>query len=1137
MLRLIQNTLQFALAEIRVARRLVRFKAMALVLSICLLGSYAISCAIHFYIAPYTPSFVAATPLYLLENVDPIFYLAFSLSALLLVFDIEHRHERSRVGEVLQAKPVSNLESIAGRVLGCAGLLWFIVAVNVLAMQFVGLLAQLGGADFASPLQAHSIFVLLVVDAPINLIAWCSLVVLLQCVLRNRVLVVAATLVAASASYVLLIYVPYSFVDLVSPSSNDTLFISDVVPQLPSMRSILMRAGALACAAGFIAWAALRYERQDPSLTTKAAIYGLGCALVGVAAFSSATLHTLQRVNEIETWREAHQALAWENSIDLQSLSGQVRIDPATQLHFDLNLDFTTSTQQAASTLVFSFNPGMSIVVVELDGISRPYTFQNGILEIPGTGVSDPEVVHTLRVVASGIPNPRFGYFDSPLDYVLKPGIPLQVTKSFGTDSSIYSKGFVALMPGSHWYPRPGPINDRFGDTHNGLDYFELDLQIELANQNWTLVGPGVSPVEDGEAGSRYELKPSVPVPKIGLFASYFSSASTSVQGYDLSMHLHFRHAKKLKLPEQVHTDLIDRLAEFVQERDRKMLPLLHDSLMLVEVPSRLRTVGGGWRMDALNALPGVMLLKERGFPVAPPQLAITRQDQPDWQIRELQLYFQRGLGTDNLTYSLPNQIWTHATSASGIHARVLDQIAKSLLARTLWPWEANWFSPYSSMQFVSWTTPSVWQALGLSRSQSTNVGAYIHRQENEYAMRSSVHSRMATTSMGELPSGQGHQADLELLMLKSSKIAEELLEYHDYNHDLIFAWLAAVREKFAGRTYRHGDLVAMAREHGITVDPFLTEWITSAKLPGFVVSSGSLARLKNSDDGKRRLQLSFTVRNTEPVGGYVIPWFGEGEIPIHIGANVAKRINLLWEDAPAKGWANIRMDTGLSLNGNSGLRLFVPVENDVPFGEPRDRSEDSAWAPEQKGIVVDDLDEGFSVLQPTSTSSWFRPTSLATWFWPHVPAFEYVNQLSEPGSGYSPAPGHWIRTVANNAYGLHRETVAVALVGRNKFVHTARFSAEIPESARWQLEFHVHYPYWADRFNLPTPIEFADFKLRIDDGSISREVDFDPTTTVGQWKTVGEFDLPVGTVRVDVGSVESRSFVYADAIRWSPID
>ena len=1139
MLQLIRNTLVLARAEIRVARRLLRFKALVAVLSVCLLGSYAVSCSIYFNVAPYAPSFVAATPLYLLENIDPIFYLAFMVSAFLLAFDIDHRHARNRIEEVLQARPVSNLEWMAGRILGCAGLLWAVVAINVVAMQLVGLLAQIAGADFARSLQSHSVFVLLVVDAPAFLIAWCSLVVFLQSAFRNRILVAAAILVAAFASYVLLLYVPYWFVDLVSPSSNDTLFISDIAPQLPSASSILMRVGSLAGAAALIALSAWFYQRQDLVRNWKTIGCAFACITVGVASVSVASVHRLQQVDEVATWREAHQKLVWERTIDLQSMSGQVRIDPRTRLHLDLNLDFSTIPHSTAPKLTFSFNPGMTIEGIELNGATQSFSFRHGILEIPFANNVASEVDHSLRIVASGVPNPRFAYFDAPLDYALKPGIPLQVTKSFGLDGSIYGREYVALMPGAHWYPTPGPVNRRFGDGRNGLDYFELDMQIELANPKWKLAGTGVFPMQRA-GGNHYSAKPSVPVSEVGLFASTFKTIATQVHGLDVSVQLHTRHGNNLDLPEHVRDDMMELLGELFQKHAEFGMLHVHNTVAFVEVPSRLRTVGGGWRMDSLTALPGVTLLKERTYPAAPVHLAI-RREQPDEQFSALRQFFYRGIGTDNLTYVLPHQLWTQATSASGTYAEVLDQIVLSLLSQMYWEWTRGWFSPYSTMQFAGLAAPSLWIASDISGSRTRMYRFNLHTLEQNYTARNSVRELLESTSLNELPTAQGHRKDLELVLLKSEEIARSMMLYHNDDHDKIYSWLAAVRDRFHGRAYKYEDLIHTAIEHDIAVHPFLTEWLTTSDLPGFVISRGSAAILEGlDDDGEERRQISIDVRNTEPVAGFVIFHVPEQTQPILLEPNSARRVNLLWENNTIWPWAELKKGdiftffalSGLSLN-RGALNFAVTYSGNGPSAQ-RQLLEDSDWTPVQEGIVIDDLDDGFSVLQPRPIPRRMRPSSAATWFQPQVPEYEHDGPVPEIDRMHTPESGLWARIAQPDAHGFHRNTVALAKVARNGSVHTARFSAQVPETKRWKLEFYVHSPSWVSR-SWSGALDLGKFKLRVENGSNFWDVVFDASTWDAGWKTVGEYDLSSGDVHVDVVGGARGSQVYADAIRWMP--
>ena len=48
---------------------------------------------------------------------------------------------------------------------------------------------------------------------------------------------------------------------------------------------------------------------------------------------------------------------------------------------------------------------------------------------------------------------------------------------------------YVALMPGVYWYPVPGPAKGDYVSSQIGLDYFDLDLNVELTTDDWQLVG------------------------------------------------------------------------------------------------------------------------------------------------------------------------------------------------------------------------------------------------------------------------------------------------------------------------------------------------------------------------------------------------------------------------------------------------------------------------------------------------------------------------------------------------------------------------------------------------------------------------------------------------------------------------
>ena len=105
------NVFLFARMEFRTTRRLPRFWSLASIISVTCIGAYVTTCLYLVYVAPYYFPFVMATPKYLLSNIDPSMFLLFQIGLLFLAFDTRHRHDRARIAEVLDSKPVSNLES------------------------------------------------------------------------------------------------------------------------------------------------------------------------------------------------------------------------------------------------------------------------------------------------------------------------------------------------------------------------------------------------------------------------------------------------------------------------------------------------------------------------------------------------------------------------------------------------------------------------------------------------------------------------------------------------------------------------------------------------------------------------------------------------------------------------------------------------------------------------------------------------------------------------------------------------------------------------------------------------------------------------------------------------------------------
>ena len=192
-----------------------------------------------------------------------------------------------------------------------------------------------------------------------------------------------------------------------------------------------------------------------------------------------------------------------------------------------------------------------------------------------------------------------------------------------------------------------------------------------------------------------------------------------------------------------------------------------------------------------------------------------------------------------------------------------------------------------------------------------------------------------------------------------------------------------------------------------------------------------------------------------------------------------------------------------------------------------------SEWIPAQEiGIIVDDLDPGFTVSQSLPNLAPYSSMGPIGWFTPPRLQIELDNGLPAMGSYYARKSevrvpqGTWGRLTESTAYGKYRRTVASAWI-RDK-IQSARFTAELPEKDKWTLSFH--FPRgWRPGRNLDLHWNF-----RIFDDNQEWIREFDLGSKAPGWNIIGQFDLEKGTVNVELASASKPTHVYADAIRWT---
>ena len=1140
MLSSIPRTLAVAGAQVRICRSLVRFWVAIVLLTVFVLIGYIQSCVWHTLNAPYSPSFSLAEPKYLLSNIDALVFLAFQFVAVLLTFDVRQFHNRNRIQSALESRQLTNFEYLLGSVLGVSFLLYLVVLCNILIIELLGVLSYFVNSSWGDFLEPASVFNLLIVDAFPSLFLWSSVAIALSTIFRSGIVAVLISASLLMTFYTSSLLVPFSWLDVVTPSSNFTAYISELVPNFAALEVIGLRLLTVVGALGLLAFAAGALNRRDARIGLLNLPIGFGVLALSIAGFTFLALQLIEANYKPQEWSKIHASYDQNVELDVDEINGSVEINPGQQLALDLTYVFRVKHKHETPYLTFTLNPGLTIDRLTLNGKVVEHEFSNGLLIVPTSLPILPDEIQEFSIKAHGVPDPRFAYLDSPTDYINDRSIPRRVAQLFGKDGSIFTDEYVALMPGMYWYPNPGPQNYTRSFT-SGIDYFRTDIDLSISNPHWLLVSTDVTQQLNDKG--KFKLQPSNPISEIAVFGTKFVKHSMTISGIKFNLYLHEDHLKnigKFNLADEKVQEIIDDIVVPFEEAD---LGYPFEELSFVEIPNRLRTLGGGFKTETVQVLPGMLLMKERGFPHARFDTRIKRIErwEDDTEYLEyhkywaLSDYFEDAIGTDNLWASFAKMYWTHATAATGENAVVINELALNLVSR-LSRAPNLWFSPYSTYQTADMTQTFLrgtqWS---LAEGSGRDTSNWVRSISQRYLNRHSIWESMETKSLLELPSGDSHQSDLEFMIAKLRALSQVLLRAN--GREKTFEWLSTLREKFRGTNFTIEDLLEVAESVEIEIHPYLTEWLSGKKLPGYITSDLTHRRLSDDEEDNPRYETSFFVYNPKEIPG--VFWAAYPPPP---------RVDIDWPRTPiisVDGLSTVRVNVvtsyeidyvhvwpNLSLNRNEfGVRRAVNGHwaLNEPNGEPRPTFEEADWQPTSHGIVVDDLDAGFAAHQPTNFAS---PPTVGPIGWFSIPTLEADTDRGLPARTdyvYRTKSGVWGRMTHQSSYGTFRRTATLTRYAPE--IYEVAFNTELPDTTRWKLEYYVNTEYFRRRSRV------GDYHLVIDHPEGTETRDFNFKESIFGWNYVDEFELLEGDISVKVvGASNNTIWLYADAIRWVPV-
>ena len=1104
--RTFRDALTVALAELHIVRRMVRtwlFAALAIGVGLYVYHDWSV---LHSFTG------LVAAPRFALPGFGILTLWILLAGLVFLAFDVRARDERERVAEALDSRPLSNVALLGGRLLAVAFAAWLPLAVLAVFLQVGGMVVESLDLRLGVPAEPVSLATFVLLDAPVVLLFWSGLLVLLAAVLRNRLAVAGVAIGLLGLQFWALFETPLHLLPALSGISSLGLPGSDILPRLPSTVDLVQRGFVVLLGAGLLGVAASSLPRRDTIPRPRGLAFSGALLVLGTGGIGALVWSAVDARDERVAWAQAHEAALDLAIVDLRRLSGTVSVDPGRQLVIDVDLELGVPGP-GIDELVFSLNPAMEVESVRLDGEEILFSHALGLLSVASPSPLAPGSETTLSVRARGVPDPRFGYLDSAvwaLDETLL-GMPIVLQ---GEQASLFEREYVALTPAVRWLPMPGP-NFGVDDARRAPDFHKIDLAVEIP-QGWLAAGPGRI-----DQGGELVFRPRVPLAQFPLFAAPFVRRSLTVGEVEYELLIHPRHIASVDYFSGGNgAGTVEHLKQRLGWIGAPGLPYPHDVLSLVEVPGQLRRYGGGQIMDTIQALPGVQMLPEHGFPTrrfSGPPSKTTR--------------ISSGSGTcsDSLPAGGPHRVTPAAvaarnlmpflTSASGEGAVAVNYLVESL---------TSWVA-------LGWRTvaPAHWLQPGRLAGQQRFPSGVLHRLMGAATFSfawyqffpMSLEDRSAEFSFAGVDAGAS-QEEVDILIHKGNLIASAIQGL--MGRDKVIEFLALLRQRHGGGTFGLGDFIAAMAETDPAMAPYIEHLMRESSLPGFLVSDLRVVRLPDPGNGEPRYQVSVHVRNDEAAPGVAGiqcrgPGAGGGQF-VHVPGNTSMELGVTIPAPPLQ----VRVETYLSRNARV-MRLPLPrVDTEsVVAEEPLNGARASDWQPPDIGIVVDDLDPGFSFVSPPERGFRIGLSSDNDDGKQTVP--EYDDAVRAPGWHRQGDP-------QTTAWGKYRRTLMRILAGSGD--GNATFTTELPAAGRWRLSYHLPGASASEGRDPALGIrrmddDFGTYNLRIVAGEHARPVPFDARVAVPGWNAIGTYDLPAGPVGVEVSDATDGDVVVADAIRW----
>ena len=1044
-----------------------------------------------------------------------ILNLGQAIVAIFLASEFLKQDKKNDTVEVIYARSMTNAEYILGKTLGIL-LVFFILNLVILSL---GIGFSFLSSDSSRNILAYFYYPFLI-SLP-TLVFILGLSFFLMVTIKNQAITFILLLGYIALS---IFYLNHKFYHLADFIAYNVPMIHSTIGGFGNIQETLLHRGVfLFIGLGLIFFTVIKIGRLPQSGKYRALPIILSIVFIVAGGFLMKKYIDIKKGN-IEFKKEM---IALNNTLVSKPLvhvdSCNLKLEhQGSEIFVKANLLISNQSKQSIDTLIFSLNPSLQILSVEIDGKKVNYLRNLHIFKIINNIKILPSEKRMLDISYRGKINENTHFIDQDMeDYEDNFSVELfRLRKRY----AYLQENFVCLTSESLWYPVSGVGHASIKPAIYLPDFTNYTLTVKT-NKNLTAVSQGKMAKQ---SAGEYQFKPEFPLPKISLLIADYKKYSIDVDSVEYSIYVRDGN----QYFEEYFNELYDSIPQLIRELKNEYETFINfkypfKRFILAEVPVQFSTDKHIWSISSDAVQPEMIFFPEKGVIMEETDFKKRKKreedkmkkDNEDILPEELQArifkrfirgnfmatpkeWYQFNKIVDRNTYTLFPNFYTYVTQIKSDQFPIINMAFEAYLR------ERNVSSESSRRWFRSGIGKN--ERINLELKQASLKSLIDHgiekaEEENERVF------------LNEVILAKGNH----LFSLFGTRYGEQ--EFNNLLSDLI---RENQHKSFDFETINS----AVINKFNDSISNDVGNWYNKKELAGFLVKDIESYKVMLGEYSK--YQLRFKVANPEGVDGLItvsIEMVGEDNRnnqewddlanvgfsrKILIPANSAKEIGFVFSSEPARMKIFTHISENLPNNPVFDFTDFDKLKKVPPFDGINDYPLFTNIH-EKNEIIVDNEDEGFEYKQVTNQS-----------YLKSLIKKSQKQKYQYTGLRWWNPPGVWKSVLRSGFYGKYVRSAMYTKTGDGNRI--AIWNTHLKEAALYDIYCNIEKMEFRRQKKEKTNYNF---KVYHDDGI--EEISLTDAEIESGWNYVGTFYISTDSTKVELTNKSTGNMIFADAVKW----